>query len=249
MTTIKDKLHFKYNGKSTSEFGVWSVTLDGGMFEETLVASQNIREESLVDRRVSIFSGLEKEPISFELVLAFENGFTDKLIEDVVEWLYGTEYYSKLEFEDSDKVYYCMPNGQSTITHTGQQEGYITLEMRTNSPFVFGKMESKTGTTQITIDRKGKIDPESIIKIKSKSNGSTKLKMNDYTVQINNLLKDEIVTIYPSEEDIESDRDNVYHYNDYIGDLSKLGLIDKTNILSITGDVEVEYSYQPYYNK
>ena len=249
MTTIKDKLHFSYNGKSTQDFGVWNVTLDGGMFEETLVANQTIREETLVDRRTSIFSGLEKEPISFEIVLAFENGFTDQLIEDVVEWLYGNEYYSKLEFESTNRIYYCMPNGSSSIVHTGQQEGYIALEMKTNSPFVFGGMESKVGTTQIVIDRKGKKDPEVIIEMNVKSGTTAKLKMNGYTVQINKLLVGEKVTIYPNDEDIESDRSNVFHYNDYIGDLSKLGLMDKTNILLIEGDVEVEYSYQPYYNK
>ena len=178
MTTIKDKLHFSYNGKSTKDFGVWNVTLDGGMFEETLVANQTIREETLVDRKTSIFSGLEKEPISFEIVLAFENGFTDQLIEDVVEWLYGNEYYSKLEFESTNRIYYCMPNGSSSIVHTGQQEGYIALEMKTNSPFVFGGMESKVGTTQIVIDRKGKKDPEVIIEMNVKSGTTAKLKMN-----------------------------------------------------------------------
>lgn len=439
MSTIKDKVHFTYNGKSTRDFGILSANLEGGMYEESFVAEQSIREEKLVDRRTTIFSGVEKEPLEFQLVLAFENNFTDETIEEVVEWLYGTEYYSKLEFEGMDKVYYCIPNGESTITHTGYQEGYITLSMRSNSPYVFGKMidgfldndlnvawsNSENGKVDFTkmkpnanllktvkdkeyqmsnrefinsddwdvapivekygldtyftytfeakavkdgtfnfyinngsgakysfgkykdnpsqinvttewkkytirtnhkiadvneknsklafystydsgvmmtirnmkmelgenstigleqtpmqmkyigysktnsdnyggykwtrleqksanaynIKLKGKKEPESIIKIFQRSNGSITIKMNGHTVRINNLLKDETIKIFPLEEDIESDRINTYHYNDYIGDLSNLTLIEKETPVIVEGDCDIEYYYQPYYNK
>lgn len=253
MNTIKDKLNFTYNGKSSTSFNVTQVSLDNGMFEETLVATRTIKEENLIDRKRSLFSGVEKENLEFTITLAFNKGFTDTLIDSVIDWLFGVEYYSPLTFLETNRIYYCLPNGDSNIVHTGTGQGYITLNMRTNSPYVYGTMVTKTITTtmesSLAIINDGLTNPEAIIEITPSANGSVSLTMNTYTVQINNLKNGEVVKIYPQDEDIVSSLDNVYHYSDYVGDLSKLFLKNGNNTFKVTGKAKVNYIYQPMYNK
>lgn len=253
MSTIKDKLDFSYNGIESSSFGLINVSLDSGMFEEYLVSTRNINESRLIDNKRSLYTGMTKEPIEFQMTIAFENDFTDEKISKVIDWLYGSEYYSPLIFHGYDKIFYCMPNGDSTLVHTGMNEGYINLYMKTNSPYVFGnfvthKLKSTTSMNQ-NINLVGRKNPDSRISVKVISGTSVKIKMNNYTVQVNKLKAGETITIYPVDEDIKSNIVGVFHYSDYIGDLSKLTLTNKINILSVEGDVELEYKYQPYYDK
>lgn len=555
MSTIKDKLSFTYNDKSSKDFGVTQVSLDNGMFEESLVASRSIREEKLVNSKRSLYSGLEKENLSFPLTLAFDKGFNEKKTQDVTDWLFGKEYYSKMMFEndeknnvyvsgwataimenaqmkalfkpsttykvtykfrldslaegttafsqnahgtlalhsgkdallyptiklvDSDagnsqdattwkvgtvrersvvfttpdnlndtnanyrliaytrrsmkgdtlvgyengifydikvelvqedrnllinssvpvtsqsymakaytmtdkmvegedyffrakmtlgtgktwvglwldggsiilgggrlikdtdgtyygafkgkagsntganliqiyvgegavtganttiewaklvkspkpftkftkcprdlaiqqfdvvgnnyfltdyinsnativkpKMVYCMPNGDASIVHTGTGQGYITLNMQTNSPYFYGEMEVAYAmmfdTTAQTVDvvNRGKPNPEAILEIRPTKDGSATVRMNGVAVQVNNLKAGEVVGIYVDDEDITSNLPNVYHYNDFIGDLSALSLKAGLNTMQVSGTAQptVYYIFQPYYDK
>lgn len=553
MSTIKDKLSFTYNDKSSKDFGVTQVSLDNGMFEESLVASRSIREEKLVNSKRSLYSGLEKENLSFPLTLAFDKGFNEKKTQDVTDWLFGKEYYSKMMFENDEKnnvyvsgwatpiidnaqtktlfkpsttykvtykfrldslaegttafnqnahgtlalhsgkdallyptiklvdseaenvqdantwrvgtirersvvfttpdnlndvnagykliaytrrsmkgdtlvgyengifydikvelvqedrnllinssvpvtsqsymakgytmtdkmvegadyffrakmtlgtgktwvriffndgynmlaplqkdtdgtyysnfkgksrmitdpdtiqVYigsvtvtgvnstiewaklvkspkpftkftkcprdlaiqqfdvvgnnyfltdyinssativkpkmvYCMPNGDASIVHTGTGQGYITLNMQTNSPYFYGEMEVAyammfdTTTQTVDVINRGKPNPEAILEIRPTKDGSATVRMNGVAVQVNNLKAGEVVGIYVDDEDITSNLPNVYHYNDFIGDLSALSLKAGLNTMQVSGTAQptVYYIFQPYYNK
>lgn len=254
MNTIKDKINFTYNGKNTSEFGIINVSMDNGMFDETFIANRTVNSETVKDVRKSLFNGVTYENLSFELNLAFERGFTDELIDKVIAWLYEKEYYSKLQFEGLDKFVYAMPNGESKIVHTGTGRGYIVISMITNSPYVFGNIvsvEKKANEDSVNITLDGKINPEMNIDLYPLQDGTYSIVVNGYTLQISNLKANEVVTINPYEEDITSSLDNVYHYSDYLGDLSKLGLLQKENTISVPADknLKVIVTYQPYYMK
>lgn len=254
MNTIKDKINFTYNGKNTSEFGIISVSMDNGMFDEAFVANRTVNSEVVRDVRKSLFNGVTYESLSFELNLAFEKDFTDELIDKVIAWLYEKEYYSKLQFEELDKFVYAMPNGESRIVHTGTGRGYINVSMVTNSPYVFGNIvsvEKKANEDSVSITLDGKTNPEMNIDLYPLTDGVYSIVVNGYTLQLSDLKANEVVTINPYEEDITSSLDNVYHYSDYVGDLSKLGLLQKENIISVPADknLKVIITYQPYYMK
>lgn len=254
MNTIKDKTSFTYNGKNTNEFGIINVSMDNGMFDETFVASRTVNSETVKDVRKSLFNGVTYEDLTFELNLAFENNFTDDLIDKVINWLYEKEYYSKLQFEELNKFVYAMPNGESRIVHTGTGRGYINVTMVTNSPYVFGdivSVEKKANEDSVNITLDGKTNPEMNIDLYPLQDGVYSITVNGYTLQLSNLKANEVVTINPYEEDITSSLDNVYHYSDYVGDLSKLGLLKEENTISVPADknLKVLVTYQPYYMK
>lgn len=254
MNTIKDKISFTYNGKNTKEFGIINVSMDNGMFDEAFVASRTVNSETVKDVRKSLFNGVTYEDLSFELNLAFEKDFTDELIDKVIDWLYSKEYYSKLQFEGLNKFVYAMPNGESRIVHTGTGRGYIVVSMITNSPYVYGNIlsfEKRANQDSLSITLDGKINPEMNIDLYPLTDGTYSVTVNGYTLQIKNLKAHEIVTINPYEEEISSSLDNVYHYSDYVGDLSKLGLLKKVNTISapINQNLKVVVTYQPYYIK
>lgn len=254
MNTIKDKINFTYNGKNTSEFGIISVSMDSGMFDEALVANRTVNSETVKDVRKSLFNGVTYEDLSFELNLAFEKDFTDELIDKVIDWLYGKEYYSKLQFEGLNKFVYAMPNGESRIVHTGTGRGYIAVSMITNSPYMYGNVlsfEKTANKDSISVTLEGKINPEMNIDLYPLKDGTYSITVNGYTLQIKNLKANEIVTINPYEEEISSNLDNIYHYSDYVGDLSKLSFLKKVNTVSAPAsqNLKVIITYQPYYIK
>ena len=254
MNTIKDKISFTYNGKNTSEFGIINVSMDNGMFDEAFVANRTVNSETVKDVRKSLFNGVTYENLSFELNLAFERDFTDELINEVVAWLYEKEYYSKLQFEGLNKFVYAMPNGESKIVHTGTGRGYIVVSMITNSPYVYGNIlsfEKKASMDSISITLDGKINPEMNIDLYPLKDGTYSIVVNGYTLQIKNLKANEIVTINPYEEEITSNLNGIYHYSDYVGDLSKLSFLQKVNIVSALAsqNLKVVITYQPYYMK
>nr|DAQ00256.1 MAG TPA: distal tail protein [Caudoviricetes sp.] len=264
MATIKDKIHFTYNGKSTKDFEMMNVSMNGGMFEETFVAGRAVNDELMAGSKRTIFNGVTKEQVTFELTIAFEKYFTEETIENVIDWLYGREYYSKLQFEDNEKFVYAIPDGESTITHTGFNEGYITVSMKTNSPYMYKDIITKTGTgatVELDFESIGKTNPLMNIDVKKETAGSgtsqdkdtIKITKDGYTLQINNVALGETITIDPYEEDIKSSVDNVYHYKDVVGDMSKVGMTSKTNQYTITslsgGDITATITYQPYFDK
>lgn len=224
MFTYKEKTGFTYNGRHSDEFNIMNISTDGGMFEENLVSTRTVTDVYLTGNKITLFNGVEREPFSFELRLAFKDKFNQILADQVIEWLYSSSYYRPLQFDGTDRVVYVMPDGDSTITHTGFEEGYITLTMKSNSPFTFGYIKDVKTTVGVSKDViiQGNDNPEIKIEISVKKAGSFKIVVNDYTLQLNNALANETISIYPETEEIESNIDNVFHYSDYIGDLSKL---------------------------
>ena len=126
--------------------------------------------------------------------------------------------------------------------------------MITNSPYVYGNILSfEKGASQdaISITLDGKTNPEMNIDLYPLKDGVYSITVNGYTLQLSNLKANEIVTINPYEEEISSNLNNVYHYSDYVGDLSKLGLLKKVNTISASTsqNLKVIVTYQPYYIK
>ena len=80
MPTIGESLHFNYDGKSSKDFGVIHISLDGGMFEETFVAPRAINETRIRGNDTPLFHSIEEEPLEFDLPIAFTKSLQMKIL-------------------------------------------------------------------------------------------------------------------------------------------------------------------------
>lgn len=256
MATIKDKLYFNYDGVWSNEFNLMHVVLDSGMFEETLMASRSILESTTKGNYKPFFSGIEESPLSFEMNIAFENKYTDKNLDDIIRWLFS-DYYKPLYFEGKeDRIFYCMPDGDSFLTHNGLSEGYITITMRCNSPNLYSPVYYTPLYTIIDNSKKAidvynnghyviypEISIEKIgdgkITIISKNNG-------DAIFDVNNIKTGEQIYINCEKEIIQSDSlTNKHKYDDVFGEYPKLSY--GRNTFEIVGNCKIQFRYQARY--
>lgn len=255
MSTIKESLHFNYNGQSSKDFEIISVNTSGGMFEEMFVASRDIIETRIAKNDTPYFQGLDTAPREFELQLAFVNGFTDELIDRVNTWLFQ-DIYKPLYFEDKpERLYYCLAVGDSSITHNGLNEGYITITMRCDSPFVYSPFfttESYDLSTNsikfaITIENKGHfmLYPEiSIEKIGLGKITFTNTSNGGSIFEILNLTDKEKIYINCEKEMIETDIIGEYRYEDIIGDFLEFSYGKNTIEVEGTCIIQIRYQYK-----
>lgn len=267
MSTIKDKFYFNFNGISSKTFNLLHISLDGSMFEETLVAGREINETKIAGNDKPSFNRLELSPREFDLNLAFETVFTDTQIDKIVRWLF-TDYYKPLYFEgDESKVMYCIPVGDPTLVHNGLKQGYFTLRMRCNSPFLYSPiviselLDLTEMDKTVILSNRGhkKLYPEISIQkigdgditIVNKTDGSnTSIPQygevfNGHFFEIKQLTNMENIYINCEKEIIQTDVLGVYRYNNVFGEYPRL--LFGENTLEIKGRCKVQFRYQEIY--
>lgn len=253
MPTIKESLHFNYDGQSSKDFGLINVTTRNGMYEEMFVSSREIIETKISKNDTPYFEGLNTAPREFEMELAFVNGFTDELLERVYRWLFQARY-KPLFFEDKpDKLFYCLAIGDSNIIHNGLKQGYISVVMRCDSPFIYSPfyltekydLSSNTGKYPITIENKGHFNlfPElSIEKIGLGNITIVDTSNGGRIFEIRELTDKEKIYINCEKEIIETDIIGVYRYDNIIG--SYLEFPYGKNIIEVEGKCIIQIRYQ-----
>lgn len=256
MATIKEKLYFTYDGISSKTFNLMHVELGSGMFEETLVADRNINETRNSRNDTGIFNGLESEPLSLTLNLAFERGFTDEALDDVIEWLFK-DYYKPLFFEGKeDRIYMCIAEGSSSITHNGLNEGYITINMRCQSPNLLSPVKTtplqtipSTGSLTVTINNDGHKEVYPEISFTKTGTGELLIRKVDTNeiVKVKNLNNNEQIYIDTFKEIIETNAVGKYRYNDVDGDFRDLFMKKGQNQYQITGAGKIQFKYRIKY--
>lgn len=254
MPTIKEKLHFNYDGIWSSNFGIISVNVDSGMFEETFVADRELLETKVRGGK-PLFHGLDSSPLEFDMIIAFEKEFTDSDVDAVLRWLF-TDYYKPLYFLGKEnKIYYCMPVDSSKIVHNGLRQGYISLKMRCSSSNVYSQniltnSYNVAGSIIVELENDGHYDiyPEiSIKKVNQKGEVIIEnLSLNSYKIfEIRDLEISEGVYINCEKEIIETDMIGLYRYDNLVGHFTKL--IHGKNDIKITGDCIVQFRYKNKY--
>lgn len=250
MPTIKDKLYFNYNGVSSREFGLTAVDLSSGLYEEDFVASRTIEETKPSGRATSIFHGITEEDRSFDLTLAFDNGFTEDKLESIMKWIF-TDYYKPLYFEEnSGRIVFAMITGDSRIVHNGLQEGYFTVSVKTNSPYIYSDIKKKnfSQTSPVTIVNNGHRESYPIIDIKKVGDGDLKIKVRDYSVLITNLKNGENIQIDTLRGKIITDIVGQYRYDNVtIGELEDLILEEGSQTYSVEGGANIVLTYREVY--
>lgn len=253
MPTIKDSLYFSYDGKLSQDFGLIHITTSNSMYTDTLVGSRDILETRINGNDTPYFNGVTTSPIEINMEIAFENDFNDEMINEVVMWLFQDKYKPLYFIDKPDKVFYCLPIGDSNIVHNGLKQGYITLTMRCNSPYAYSPiylserydLSTNIGKYQIELENRGHFElfPEiSIEKIEDGHLTFTNISNGGEIFEVRDLTNLEQIYINSEKEIIETDIVGVYRYDKVIGNYIELPY--GRNIIEVEGKCKIQFRYQ-----
>jgi predicted phage tail component-like protein len=250
--TYKQSLYFTYDGIHSSDFGILNVNSSGGLYEEQSLPTREIVEEKTFFRDEPYFFGFDYQPREFSIEAYFEEGWDDDSLAKVKKWLFQ-DTYKPLSFSDNpDIIYYCAVINTPTQVHNGLEQGYLKLDFRCNSPYVFSpvyfeKFYVTEEEATVQIENKGAKLVYPIISVMKSVSGDvsiTNLNHGGQTLSINNMTDRETVTIDNYNEIVETN--DVSHeshiYNDVSDDF--LELVTGVNNLKLAGNGIFEFKYQ-----
>ena len=220
---IRESLYFSFDGRKSTEYGIKSVSVSSGLFDEPFLANRSIKEYKIRGREEPYLVEVEREPKSFQLSFLFPDRWNEAKINEIASWL-DVNSYRPLFFEGNlDRIFYALPTDSTSLIHNGLKQGYLTLNMRCNSPYAFGREVSQSKTflepvNYFEFQNKGDLDilPEITIE-----------KIGDGDVYITNLgklknefiltdLKDkEKIYMHGEKEIIESNRKDATPYDNF----------------------------------
>jgi len=244
---------FTYDGISSRDMKVVAVKVDSGLFEESFLPSRSIREESIRGRHKPYFLGYDLSPFEFPLVLYFED-LTKEEIRRISRWLL-VDFFKPLIFESNpERIFYCMYEGNVDEFHNGLRQGYLTLNMRCDSPFSYSPVYSSEvfdfstnvpeGTNiefenygdgickpLITLEKIGEGD----IRIVNLSDSGRELKLTD-------ILTGDLLTINCEDEQIDTEVAGVFHYENHNN--VYLRFVRGINRIKVYGNCKLQFKYQ-----
>ena len=140
MRTILSE-NFTFNGISSSAYKVQMMRFGtSGFLQEGIIGDANLTEVEFPNDFKPQLQKVSRSPLSFtrQIVLMDDfgtpNSWTENDRQKICGWLLHNEYKS-LVFEDRpDIVYYVMATGNIGL-NTINEQGYLELEFRTNSPY------------------------------------------------------------------------------------------------------------------
>lgn len=249
MPTIKDKLYFNFDGKSSRNFGLMHINTGNDMFEDSLVGSRSIIETKIAGNDRPNFSRIETAPREFSMSIAFTKGFTENDLDEIVLWLFNDGYAPLYFDENPEKIYYCTPIDEPNLVHNGLRQGYITLKMRCDSPYIYSPVEvtpryNVTTSKTINIANRGHYIVYPEISIKKIGNGDISFTgSNNGVFEIKELANGESIYINCEKDIIESDIIGTYRYNNVIGQYQNLKLDRGLNTIIVKGVCDIEFRY------
>lgn len=196
-----ESLHFTYDGKSSKDMGVVLVNPSGGLYKESFLPTRKIVSTTVAGRRNPFFQRVDDDPLSFSLSFMIEDWEKRNSLREISRWLYK-DYYKPLRFESNpDVIYYAMFTGKSELNHNGLYEGYVTVNVELNSPYIYSIPHKEsfrvTSSAQKKIYNNGDLPMRMKMKITKHGNGNisiTNTENNDIFT-LNNLLDGEVVTV------------------------------------------------------
>ncbi|SNZ09919.1 Phage-related protein [Terribacillus aidingensis] len=250
---IKESLFFLFNNEKSSDYNVISVNQGSDLYEESFAANRTIRETKVKNNDIPYFEGLDTEPLSFPLTLYVNKKFNEFDLSNIKKWLY-LDNYAPLSFEaDIDKVFYVLFHDVSTLKHNARGEGYITVQVRCDSPFSYSHIISSPiyNTADplikvpIEIDNNGELPIMPVIHIEKTGNGSIEienLSSYDSPFKIEDLQDGEKVTIDCANELIETSLLGISRYDSSNEEYIKLPV--GINRLNIKGSCIISFEYE-----
>jgi len=245
-----ESLGFNFDGIHSSQLGILNVYVDAGLFQEVFLPTRTINEVVIRGRSTPYPQGVTYAPLEFPVKIAFEDGYDSQKIREVARWL-CKDYYAPLTFDSNpERVFYGMFVNDSSLTHNGVQQGYVTLAVRCNSPFSYSHFKDSDdfhidGEEIIEIHNDGDLPIKPEIDIYKIGRGS--LTINNFSTRDNpfefDILEDqETIYVDNEEEVIETDISNTERYDNFNDNY--LTLERGVNRLIITGSCIVRFRYQ-----
>lgn len=259
--TYRDDLYFVFDGITSKEMGLLNVNLNSGMLEEQLMSEQTITEEKIRHNDTPYFIGTERNPFAIEFSFAFEDRFDEEKIRAITNWLGNQPYYKELYFSDNiDKRYYVIYNDSPKLIHNALKQGYITISMRSISPYTYsptvtdGQYDLSLNTqdgTDISIENLGNKETYPVIEIEKIGNGEIEIinysDSENSNFKITDLVDKEKVIIDCQKEDIRSDIPLTYHFNHIVGSFTYF--VQGVNFLKIKGNCKITFKYRYIFNQ
>lgn len=247
---IKESLYFQYNEINSMDFGIMNVSIENNLYSEPFIAQRTIKEFKVRGNDKPYFSEIQRDPLSFSLTFAFEDIWDDELISQVKQWL-NQDYYKPLIFSElPDRIFYALVIDSPTLLHNGLKQGYVTLNIRCDSPYSYSPMILKERNfsnydiNTLEIENAGDISIYPQIYITKVGDGD--LTIDNYnganTFEFTNLVDQEELYIHCSKEYIETSIPNFYRYDSFNGNYMVLAY--GKNKLKITGKCLIKFQYQ-----
>ena len=248
---IKHYTSFTYNNIKSGDMGVTHVSLNSGLYEDAIGASRTLVEQISTQSDRRYYKRMSLEPFEFQMHILLNTKMTDAQIESIYAWLLQ-DYYKELYFENEiDKIYYCMPVSNSTITHNGNGEGYLTLNMRCYDAYLYSREITRsfdlstnvTAGTNVNLINDGHTDIYPILTILAKEAviNILNLTTNELT-QFTGLSVGETVTIDNYNEEISTSVAGVHRYDNH-NDIF-LRILKPNNNFKVTGKCVLTFRYR-----
>jgi phage-related protein len=134
---MKEGIDFYYDGIRSRDMGLFNVKLATDMYNEPFISDREIQEIVIRGNDKPYFQGVKRSPLVFKLEFAFDGSYDEKRIREVARWLNQDYYKPFYTTDNTERIFYCLPQSSSELIHNGLKRGYITLEMRCDSPFSY----------------------------------------------------------------------------------------------------------------
>jgi len=147
---IRNSTNFILNGITNKELKIINCNIDTGMPSEQFMHPIELTTTQIKGRDELYLQYKKKNTFNFSVTFAFENTFTNNDLR-VLKRLLNSEYFIPLQFIDESNdqtalnyIYYIMLSDESTLTHNCLNQGYVTLNFLSKSPYSFSDfMESQ----------------------------------------------------------------------------------------------------------
>lgn len=228
-------------------------TSGNGLYEDTFVANKTIHEDKIPSNPIPYYNYTEKDPLEFQLTLYWEYGFDEDGLQ-LVKQMLNKDNYFEFYFEEYEiKHYFGQLSSSSKLTHNGNGEGFASINIRCNSPFAYSPATNVfydiQDSEEIILNNKGNEPLRPYIEIKKVGDGSlsiTNISNQGLMCTIDNLKDGETIILDNDNEDIESDLDNTYHFDDH-NDVFVECVVGKNRLL-IEGSCKMQLYYRYIYD-
>jgi outer membrane receptor protein involved in Fe transport len=157
---IRTSEDFWFNGVDAKTFGITNINVDDGsssnsLLQEPFLGSRTINEERLKWNPKPYFYNSQEACKTFNLSFGFDRNNSIMMnkagLRRIAMWFGDTRQYHELWFAedcflDGDgnydinnprRIYRVMLTGDSTVNHFGLSEGYVSLSLKTDSPYCY----------------------------------------------------------------------------------------------------------------
>jgi phage-related protein len=252
--TMKESIHFSYDGITSEQMGLLNVRVDtSGFYEEQFLADRELYEISIRGNERPYFQGIKRAPLTLSLSFAFEDTYDEAKIREVARWL-NAEYYKPFFTLDApDRIYYCMLTSSSKLLHNGLLSGYITIEMRCDSPYTYTPQylsplydysTNVVNGTNLTFTNFGDTICRPEVWIVKVGDGDVSIINNTdggREFKFTGLSDGETVYVSSEREHIETDKSNTYRYDNFNDNYLKM--VRGVNSLVVKGNCKVQFRY------